>query len=579
VTSLEPRVAAAFEGERGARLAAALFGGFAVAAAVLLLWLNRGTSFWNDQLTWFAGLSGSNDFESILAPHNSHLIGTTRLVYLAVNELVGPDYLVFRILGVAGVLLAAALFFVWARRRIAPGWALLPAILLLFYGTAWQHVVGPIGFTMTFSIALGLAALLAVERGDRRGDVLACLLVTLSVFSYTVGLAYLVGVAIMVLLRSDRLRRAWIFLIPLLLYAAWWIWAQKFDQGRADAGNLTNLVEFFARSMSANSGGITGVNIPWLRIFDPDQIIDARASALGWIVGAALTGALLWRILKGSLPRSFWAALGVLVTFWLAAGVADVHVEGETNANAIRYMFPGSLALLLVLVAAVSGSRIGGSRAYALVGVFAFSLAMNLVFLNDGADYLREQGAASRVELTMLELRAGLEPGAEGPRPIAPDPEAVADLTDYTKSAPSKYLEAVSRYGSPALTLDELRHQPPAERATADLALIGSGGAAFLADAGDGVPGRPCARVAGDDGPDELAPGADWIRATGGDGTPVPLSLSRFGDPPGIPLGEATAATWSILATAGDAAGERWRLTIPPGTGLRACPPAPAGQR
>ena len=179
-------------------------------------------------------------------------------------------------------------------------------------------------------------------------------------------------------------------------------------------------------------------------------------------------------------------------------------------------MFPGSLALLLVLVAAVSGSRIVGSRAYALVAVFAFSLAMNLVFLNDGADYLREQGAASRVELTMLELRAGLEPGAEGPRPVAPDPEAVADLTDYTKSAPSKYLEAVSRYGSPALTLDQLRHQPPAERATADLALIGSGGAAFLADAGDGVPGRPCARVAGDDGPDELAPGADWIRAAGG---------------------------------------------------------------
>ena len=165
----------------------------------------------------------------------------------------------------------------------------------------------------------------------------------------------------------------------------------------------------------------------------------------------------------------------------------------------------------------------------------------------------------------------------EGPRPVAPDPVAVADLTDYTKSAPSKYLEAVSRYGSPALTLDELRHQPPAERTTADLALIGSGGAAFIADAGDGVPGRPCAPVAGDDGPDELAPGADWIRAAGGDAAPVPLEQEPVRDPPVTPLGEATAATWSILATAGDAADERWRLTIPPGTGLRAAPPAPAG--
>ena len=57
-----------------------------LAAAALLLWLNRGTSFYSDELAWFADLSGRNDLDSILTPHNSHLIGTTRLVYLPVID-------------------------------------------------------------------------------------------------------------------------------------------------------------------------------------------------------------------------------------------------------------------------------------------------------------------------------------------------------------------------------------------------------------------------------------------------------------------------------------------------------------
>jgi hypothetical protein len=248
---LTGRVGAAFAGERGERLAWWLLAAAVIASATLLLWLNRGTNFFNDELTWFADLSGPNDLESILTPHYSHLIGTTRLVYLLSADWIGPDYTLMRILGVAGVLLTATLFFVWAKRRIGPGWALLPAVLLLFYGSAWQHVVGSVGFTVTFSVALGIGALIAVERGGRRNDLLACGLIVFSVFTYTVGLAYLVGLAISVLLRSDRFRRAWIFLVPLALYATWWIWAQQFDQGRTEFVGITSIVKFFTCGASS----------------------------------------------------------------------------------------------------------------------------------------------------------------------------------------------------------------------------------------------------------------------------------------------------------------------------------------
>lgn len=115
--------------------------------------MNSTPVFYIDEMIWFSNLSGDNDLASILQPHNSHLIGTTWLLYLAVNELVGPDYVVFRVFGVISVLFCSALLYTWAKRRIGVVWALLPAILLLFFGSAWTHVVGPIG--VTFSIAAG----------------------------------------------------------------------------------------------------------------------------------------------------------------------------------------------------------------------------------------------------------------------------------------------------------------------------------------------------------------------------------------------------------------------------------------
>ena len=136
-----------------------------------------------------------------------------------------------------------------------------------------------------------------------------------------------------------------------------------------------------------------------------------------------MTAGLVWRVLRGNVPRSFWASLGVLVTFWLAGRDRRHRCFSEQPAYAIRYLFPGTSALLLVLVDAASGLRIRAGWAYGLLAVFAFSLAMNIVFLRDGADFLRTEGRDSRINLAMLELRLGLEPGAmvhPPKRPLSP---------------------------------------------------------------------------------------------------------------------------------------------------------------
>ena len=85
--------------------------------------------------------------------------------------------------------------------------ALAPALVLLFFGSSWQMIITGLGFNVVFSVAMGLGALLALERGDRIGDLLACGLLLVSVATLSIGLAFLVGVATSVLLGSDRRRR------------------------------------------------------------------------------------------------------------------------------------------------------------------------------------------------------------------------------------------------------------------------------------------------------------------------------------------------------------------------------------
>ena len=158
----------------------------------------------------------------------------------------------------------------------------------------------------------------------------------------------------MVLLRQDRLRRAWIFLVPLLLYAGWWFWAQQFDQGRVEASNLLHVGKFFADSIAIDAGAITGVNIPWSRFGSVDSVTQAPASPLGWLVALLILVVVIWRIIRGNVPRSLYASIGILATYWLAAALADFPSVGRYRR--LRYVYPSSIGLLLVLVAAAQGS-------------------------------------------------------------------------------------------------------------------------------------------------------------------------------------------------------------------------------
>jgi hypothetical protein len=558
-----------------ARTSALILGLAAAIAATTILWLNRGTTFWNDQFMWFGDASQGL---SLLEPHNSHLIATTRLLYEIATGAVGADYLVYRLAGVIGVLAAATLYYAWARRRLGPGWALLPAILLLFLGSAWQHVVGSIGFTVTVSVALGIASLIALEGRSRGRDALARLLLTASILTYTVGLAYLVGIAIKVLFDRKRLRRLWVFLVPLLLYATWYFWAQKFDQGRTEAENLLHVWEFFARSAAIDVGALTGVNIPFSRFGHAAPVTTAPASFLGWVAAGGLVIALLLRFRAGGMSRSIWASLAILLTYWLAAALADIRLGDGTQVDAVRYVFPSTVGLLLVIADAGKGITIRRSWTVALIAVFAFSMAMNLVFLKDGGFYLRQSAESSKIGLAMVELRGGLEPGRDAAVDTVPDPDRIPSSTGPAHLGPDdvifspmftgSYLDSVVEFGSPAYDLDQVRALPAPDRAAADRDLMRVGTVAISGDE-EPPPQARCARLDGST-PTPLSPGDDYFKAPGGAASLV-LSLGRFGDPPGVPLPPLPAGRWIDLAPQPDAAPEGWYVTLPAGSKATYC--------
>jgi hypothetical protein len=276
-------------------------------ASALILWLNRGTTYSIDQFDFVEDSPGLG-VGDLFDPHNGHLVLTTRLAYKVILETEGIGYLPFRILGVLALLFAVGCFFALVKRWVGAPAALAPTVLLLFFGSAWHHVVVPVGFTSLLSIGLGLAAMLMLERGYRRADILACALLTLSVASFSTGLAFLAGIAVAVLIRREGRARAWIFLVPLLLYAVWWLQAPSLEGGveaDAEASNLLLIPSYIAQSLVAVIAAIVGLNYDFA---DPTQ---GRVLFLGAALTLLAVLALGVRLASGDVPRRLWVALAI----------------------------------------------------------------------------------------------------------------------------------------------------------------------------------------------------------------------------------------------------------------------------
>jgi len=438
------------------------------ASATWLLLAGRGLNFHGDEMFYYANFvtrggvtSQVYGVEYLFAPHNGHFVLLGRLAYEALFAVFGTDYGVFRVVEVVGVLVCAGLFFALAVRRTSPLIALALSISLLFFGYGSETMLYPFDLHTVYAAALGLGALLVLEREDRTGDVAACVLLVLSVLMLEVGLAFAVGVAVLVLLRPDRRARLWIFLVPLVIYAVWWAWAHQFEQSEVLFTNIRLIPYELTNALGAVMGCLLGINPTGAGVLP--EVVGITAGGMV-AAGFAIAG-LVYRVRLGNVPATLWAFLATAIAYWLTMAA------GARPPDSTRYVFVGAILVLLVAVDAIRHLRLGWQVTAAFFVIVALAIPPNVSKLDDGRVSALETSRIVGSEYAMLDLVGRGRVGADFVPASEPAVEAAGGGL-FVPIAAGDYFDAAERNGSLGMPLEELRSGDPKYGTIADATQI-----------------------------------------------------------------------------------------------------------
>ncbi len=495
-----------------------------------------------------APLSG---VEYFFAPHNAHLVLLGRVIFAALWGVFGTGHWwILRAFEELGILVCVGLFYLLVKRRTSPWLALAFSISLLFLGYAQEVFLWPFDLHTVYSLALGLGALLALEREDRKGDIAACAMLVGAVLLIEVGIAFAVGVGVGVLLRSDRWKRLWIAVVPGLVYAVWWVWARRFGQSELKLSNAHLVPETIAKGISSVAGSVTGLN----PTSAPPEFTTVTTA--GEIIAALAVIALVWRFRRGGVPTTLWVTLATLVAYWLSIAL------GARGADGSRYVFVETLLVLLIAADALRDMRVNKWAIVVVFLVVAFALRPNLIKMHHGADQTRAMTNSDAAEYAMMEL-AGPHLGGLFQPSLEPQVQAAGGAVDAQLNW-SQYQEVLGRYGSLAASLHSVETAAEPIPAIADATLV-TGYALNLLPAQTPTDESACSEVA-EASPTkpvyfELPPGGARLLATGGEG--VEVAVSRFArGAASVPVNSLYPGVWAKLVIPRDSSKAPWNAVV-----------------
>jgi hypothetical protein len=501
--------------------------------------------------------------DALFRPHNEHLIVFPVLIEQLLIQVFGMDTAVPEQVVLALFLAAtAALLFVYVSRRVGPWLGLFAAILVLCLGPAWEALLWPFEITFIGPVLFGLAMLLALEREDRAGDVWACVFLTLSIGFSGLGLPFVFAAAVAVLQggRESGMRRAYVFLVPLALYAAWWVGWGHDAETHLTLHNLLAAPRFVADSIAVAVGGLFGLGTaPVGGAVDPNW---------GRAILVALVVVLGYRQMRGRgfSPR-LWPAVVAAAAYWSLTAVNAIPGRDPFSS---RYMYAGAIFILLILANLFDGVR--ASRAALCLGaaVTVFAVGPNLVVLKHSSDSLEVTSVLTRADVAAIEIsRRTVDPEFQ----LNPDIAGTPGLVDIFAGP---YLDAVDEFGSPAYTPEELVSAPEEGRQRADLVLarilpISAVTRAGAYEAGPG--GENClALPAGDRSSAtevRLSPGLTRIELA--PGRRAEYSLRRFAVDAYPVTGRMDGDSVTVLRIPRDQAAIPWRLHLEADQAARVC--------
>lgn len=427
------------------------------ASVGVLLWLTRDMTFLQD--TWDLLINRRDPtVDSLLTPHNEHIVLIPTLIEQLQLRVFGmsdamPEY-VLQSLMLATV---GALLFVYMRRRVGDWLALFGTALLLFLGPAWEVLLWPFEIGFSGSVLFGLAMLLALERGDRKGDVAACAFLALSFGFSSVAIPFAAAAAVDVFQkrRSHGLARAYVVVVPVALFALWYLGWGSEAESHFSLRNVMTSPRFVLDSIAVAAASLAGlgesalagpVDPPWGR-----PLLVALAVALGY------------RLLRGGkLPPALWPVAAAAATNWF---LTAFNASAGRAPVSSRYQYMGAVLILLLLANLLQGREVSKRVLAVGAAATAMALSVNLILLKDGRDALMIQSVYTQSDLAGIEIAK---------RTVAPDfqlDSTVAGTPTLVNVQADKYLAAVEEYGSPAYTPEELTGAADYGRKQADIVL------------------------------------------------------------------------------------------------------------
>jgi hypothetical protein len=535
-----------------------------LAAALLLAYWSRGEWFSSDDLK-FAVRLGTEPFDHALLkpPPNKYLVAFPMLFYKVGFETFGiHSYVPYRIVGILLVLLCAGLLFALLRRWLPDRFAIPPTLLMLFFGAGSEVVVTPTRMPSQFALAAGLAAMLALERRDRRGDLAAMVLLGVSLASHPLGMSFAATAGVMIVLSAqDAWRRLWVVAIPGALFAIWWLFIRVPNAPSLVPNRPADVFEFVRQSWAALTAAVSGL----FGVLDQ----PVYHQPLAWIAATALLAliglgiAFSWR----RLPPIFWASLLGLVVLMATTRLAPAGFFRVPDAG--RYVYPEAFFLLIALGVLAGTLKLPNWAMWAASAVLLISLWPNIDRLHDGGRDFAAFSDRYRVAWSAAEV-AG--PSAK--------PEYRPDGVSPTAA---EYLATVGDFGRGGYSAATLVKRPEPVRYAADANLVAALGLE-LVPAGRPPRGGPAPRVpsttdatttagcvtvpvrAGTDKRNfrsiefTLPSGGAWLGLGEPRGSSV--KLGRFADQPLVPLSLPTGAPAVDLRIPPDLASDPWSLLV-----------------
>ncbi len=443
------------------------------ASTVFIFWLQRGLTWGWDEFFWLENSGLAPSWDQWLHPYGGHLIVVPYLLYRLILEVGGASYTAFAVVQVIGLNLAALLVYIYAKRRIGPLLALAPAIVMLFLGSAWAPLLEPlIGIQFLCAIVPGLAAIVLLEVEKKWSDVAACALLCLSLAGFSEGAIFLAGAVVAVALSPRWRQRAWIVIVPALLYGGWRIWASQFESTGIVVSNIPLIPSYFVDAFAVFSTAIFGVaNLigmgPWsqIRLVNYELTFLTEGIVFAIVEVLVIVGAIAYAKRRpGGLSRAFWPILAMLLAYWVELGL--ILVPGRTAAES-RYSYLGVMLLLLIAVEVLRGVKASYVAIAVAASLTVAAAVGNLARFHEGRAYLDIISHRELADMTVIELA-----GTNADPYFIPMTDAATIVPPPLTLNVGPWQAISNTYGSSAYSLPKLREQGEGIRNETDLLAI-----------------------------------------------------------------------------------------------------------